>query len=163
MSDGIKTNRHISRCDETVSFCTGCSSCEIVCGLVHEGYVSPRNRRIMLDRNDVSCFHKIYTWMNCEDPACYNACPLKDKAMCYDEELRVAYVVADKCIGCGKCVRACVFNPPRIQISGDRKAVKCDLCRGREGGPACIEYCQAMVIGFSGEQVPTAEEGVRYE
>lgn len=159
----IEKNRHISRCDEYVSFCTGCASCELVCGLVHEGYCSPTNHRIELLRHDVTCRHEIFTCQNCADPACYNACPLQDTALCYDEELQVAYVNADECIGCGLCVQACPFEPKRIHVSPDGKAIKCDLCRGREEGPACIEYCQAMVLGFSGEQVPDAEEGVCYE
>ncbi len=159
---GVKTSRHISNCDQYVSFCTGCSTCEIVCGLFHEGYTSPRARRIVLDRNDITCRHTLYTCQNCVDPACYEACPLQDEALCYDDALGVAYVDQEACTGCGICAEACVFEPSRIMFNLEGKAVKCDLCREREEGPACIEYCQPMVLGFNGEQVPTAEEGVLY-
>ncbi len=159
----IEKNRHISRCSELVSFCTGCESCALVCGLFHEGYASPRARRILIDRNDITCRHTIYTCQNCVDSPCYEACPLKDEAMCYDEDLQVAYVNEEKCIGCNLCVEACIFDPPRIMLNHDNKAAKCDLCREREEGPACIEYCQPMVLGFSGEPVPDAEGGALYE
>jgi len=80
------------------------------------------------------------------------------------------------CTGCGICELMCslyhegvqapalarlqVVNNPftsakarlRLQSSGwkegKRVALQCDLCRGREAGPICVEYCPARALGF---------------
>ena len=80
------------------------------------------------------------------------------------------------CTGCGICELMCslyhegvqapalarlqVVNDPftsdkaklRLQASGWREgkkvALECDLCRGREAGPICVEYCPASALGF---------------
>ena len=72
-----------------------------------------------------------------------------------DEERGIAYVDPEGCIGCGLCVRACPFEPKRIHVTKEKKAVKCDLCRTRSEGPACIEYCQVRCIGMSDQPAPT--------
>ena len=80
------------------------------------------------------------------------------------------------CTGCGICELMCslyhegvqgpalarlqVVNDPftsdkarlRLQTSGwkagKRVALECDLCKGREVGPICVEYCPAHALGF---------------
>ena len=80
------------------------------------------------------------------------------------------------CTGCGICELMCslyhegvqgpalarlqVVNDPftsdkarlRMQSSGwkagKRVAFECDLCKGREVGPICVEYCPARALGF---------------
>lgn len=155
-----KYGRHIIQLDPDVSFCAGCSGCEIVCALVHEGVSSPSYRRIFVKKDTHQLEHKIYTCQHCEDHPCYNNCPKKDKAMCLDVEKNIAYVNKDECIGCGKCMRSCPFDPPRIQMSSkkpkERKAIKCDLCRTRPEGPACIEDCQVMCLQMSDQPIPEA-------
>jgi len=66
----------------------------------------------------------------------------------------IAHVIEGKCIGCGLCRRACVFDPPRINLvkSSDRslrKAKKCDMCRNRAEGPACVQWCPVRCISVS--------------
>ena len=78
--------------------------------------------------------------------------------MCIDEKLGIAYVNEAGCIGCGLCARACKFQPTRIAMKKNKdrkkwKAAKCDLCRNRPEGPACIEYCPVRCIGLSGDSV----------
>ena len=158
----MKTNdygRHIVQYSMEYSLCAGCSSCEIVCGLIHEGAVSPQYNRLFLIKNPRTMIHKVLTCQHCTDMPCYEACPKKDEAMRKDEN-GVAYVDEENCIGCGKCLRTCKFDIPRINIvkSKDRtkrKAKKCDLCRGREEGPACIEWCPVSCIGMSDVSVDT--------
>lgn len=151
--------RHIVQYPGDVSFCAGCSSCEVVCGLVHEGVSSPSVNRIFLKKGDKqSLMHTILTCQHCADHPCYDKCPKKDEAMCIDDA-GIVYINPDKCIGCGLCAKACKFEPARInyvkkQDKEKRKARKCDLCRTRENGPACIEYCQVKCIGLSDEPVP---------
>jgi len=70
------------------------------------------------------------------------SCPLPDKAIKIDQSTGVKYIVDEECIGCKKCIRACPFSPPEIKYNKEKKIVyKCDLCRGREEGPICVEYC----------------------
>jgi Fe-S-cluster-containing hydrogenase component 2 len=103
--------------------------------------------------------HKIFSCQQCADHPCYDACPKKDSAMCIDGETGVVYVDAENCIGCKLCWKACPFEPKRIAFNLDqsRKALKCDLCRTRPEGPACVEYCQVRCIGLSDQPVPGKE------
>lgn len=95
---------------------------------------------------------------HCEDPACMAACrqgciSIKDHAVILD---------TTKCIGCKDCAVACPYGAINMielvgeyQSDGKNRIVanKCDLCRGREGGPACVEVCPTDAL----EQV-TEEE-----
>ena len=73
----------------------------------------------------------------------------------------------DRCIGCGLCAKNCVMTPSRINMvkSKDRKlrkAKKCDLCRNREEGPACIRYCPSQCLGLS-KSAPWKKEVTDHE
>ena len=144
--------RHIVQYPSDVSLCAGCGTCEAVCGLTREGVTSPSIKRIFLERDTTMTedMHKIYACMQCADPPCYNACPLQGSAMRIDKASGVAYISSADCIGCGQCREACQFEPKRISLTpgADSKALKCDLCRGRPEGPACVEYCQVRCIGL---------------
>jgi carbon-monoxide dehydrogenase iron sulfur subunit len=85
----------------------------------------------------------------CSSPGCYFACPLKDKAICIDGTTGTTYIDEDECTGCGICIDACPFDPPRIKINAEKNiAFKCDLCKGRESGPICVEYCPFQALKF---------------
>ena len=150
--------RHIVQYPMEYSLCAGCTSCEIVCTLTHDGLVSPSYNRIFVERGTYSMVHNILACQHCSDHPCYNACPKKDKAMRIDEN-NIVYVVEDECIGCGLCAKNCVFQPSRINMvkSADRKqrkAKKCDLCRTRPEGPACVQWCPVRCIGLSDDPIP---------
>ncbi|MDM8287741.1 4Fe-4S dicluster domain-containing protein [Slackia piriformis] len=136
------------------SQCTGCKSCEMLCSLFHDGVNSPQLSSIKLGIGPIkTMLHEVYTCQHCTDHPCYNACPKQDEALCIDED-GIVYVNRDNCIGCGLCVKACPYNPPRIHVAklnGKRFAVKCDLCRNIESGPACVRNCPAMVLGLASE------------
>jgi Fe-S-cluster-containing hydrogenase component 2 len=134
--------------------CAGCGVCEVMCSLYHEGVLGAALARSHIVRRPFSANHSHATCQQCSSPSCYSACPLKDKAMCIDQTTGTAYVDEDECTGCGMCVGACPFDPPRIKINAEKNvAFKCDLCRGREGGPICVEYCpfQALEIASKDE------------
>lgn len=150
-------HNHIVQYSPEVSLCAGCTSCEAVCAMVHDNAVSPSLSRIRLQRGTVSMIHTVYACQQCRDYPCYHACPRKGTAMLLDENLGIAYVDAHECIGCGLCVRACPFEPKRIRMNLDTprpKAIKCDMCRTRPQGPACVEFCQVRCIGKSEDPVP---------
>ncbi|VDZ77579.1 oxidoreductase Fe-S binding subunit [Salmonella bongori] len=55
-------------------------------------------------------------------------------------------------IGCKSCVIACPFGTMQIVLTPvapnqlKASAHKCDLCQGRENGPACVENCPADAL-----------------
>ena len=150
--------KHIVQYPMDYSLCAGCTTCEIVCTLTHDGLVSPSYNRIFVDRGTRSMIHTILSCQQCSDHPCYEAYPKKDKAMCIDEN-NIVYVNEDECVGCGLCQKACLFTPSRINMvkSDDkkqRKAKKCDMCRERPEGPACVQWCPVKCIGLSTDPLP---------
>lgn len=144
--------KYIIQYQPEVSLCVGCNSCEIVCGLVHDGKSGPSKRRLFLERDTIYMEHHIYTCQHCLNYPCYNACPKKEDAMFLNKDSGIVYINEEGCTGCKLCIKACPFEPKRINFDkSSKKAVKCDLCRTREKGPACVEYCQVKCIGVSSQ------------
>lgn len=134
-------------CDE--SLCTGCGVCELMCSLSHDGETGPALSRVQVVNNPFADRVNLYACQQCDSPSCYLACPLPDEALCIDEVTGARYIDEDKCTGCGLCVDACSFDPRRVRLKVDKGvAFKCDLCRGREGEPACVEYCNYGALRF---------------
>lgn len=122
--------------------CAGCGVCEVMCSLYREGMLGPALARIHIVRRPFTVEHGHDVCRQCPSPSCYFACPSKDKAICIDGTTGTAYIDEGGCTGCGMCVDACPFDPPRIKINAEKNvAFKCDLCRGRDGGPICVEFC----------------------
>jgi Fe-S-cluster-containing hydrogenase component 2 len=132
------------------SQCAGCGVCGLMCSLYHE-----KETRVILSRSELvrEPFEGAYALnvcRQCQAPSCYQSCPLKDSALCIDKTTGIKYINAEKCDGCGKCTQACPLKPARIKLNPDRKvAFKCDLCRGREKGPICIEYCSQHALAIA--------------
>ena len=92
----------------------------------------------------LSCHH-------CETPACVEACP---EQIIYKEQTFGAVLVNnEKCISCGKCLKACPWDAPGFYDDSSLydeddprrpKMTKCTLCKERisEGlKPACVAAC----------------------
>ena len=131
--------------------CLGCHACEIACVMAHndeqhvlsQHHFHPRITVIkhQQQRSAVTCHH-------CEDAPCARSCP--NGAISHvDDSIQVNQ---QKCIGCKSCVVACPFGTMQIVLTpvaaGKVKATahKCDLCAGRENGPACVENCPADAL-----------------
>ncbi|MBL9021222.1 MAG: cyclic nucleotide-binding domain-containing protein [Myxococcales bacterium] len=91
---------------------------------------------------------------HCENPSCMIGCPTG--AIGKDPTGEV-FIRDELCTGCGACARACpwqniqmaprpagVARPPGA--AAEELAVKCDLCRGFERGPACVQVCPTASI-----------------
>ena len=145
------------------SMCIQCNNCEVACAETHDG-------TSRLRRESGPTFANIHipsACRHCEHPHCMKDCP--PDAISRSEHGEV--VISDACIGCGNCERNCPYGeiqmvvqkkpkwggglswlmfglgaaPGKRQPDYDpnalKKAVKCDLCRGQEGGAACVRAC----------------------
>jgi len=130
--------------------CVGCGVCGLMCSLYNEGEQGPALSRAEIVRDPFNYDFTFNVCQQCLSPSCYFACPLKDRALCIDEVTGVRYINAAECDGCGKCIEACPLDPPRIKLHPEKNiAFNCDLCRGRDGGPICIEYCTMSALTLS--------------
>jgi Fe-S-cluster-containing hydrogenase component 2 len=128
--------------------CIGCRTCEVACVVSHQeaqgcavvsvATFSPRIRVVKGGSwtTAVGCHQ-------CEDAPCANVCPTQ----AIRRSAGVWLVDQARCIGCKSCTVACPFGAMQVQRVGNRaQALKCDLCRQREGGPACVEACPTHAL-----------------
>jgi len=129
------------------SLCAGCGVCGLMCSLYHEKETIVALSRSELVREPFEGASSLNVCLQCLSPGCYQSCPRKDSALCIDRITGVKYVNHEKCDGCAKCTQGCPMKPARIKLNPDKKhAFKCDLCRGRDKGPICIEYCSQHAL-----------------
>jgi Fe-S-cluster-containing hydrogenase component 2 len=127
------------------SVCAGCGTCELMCALVHEGDAGPMHQRIWVDRNEFRGFPTITPCHQCDAPECYFACPTG--ALKIDPKTKARYIDEKECKGCLACKEACAYEPSRINYDAAKDiAIKCDLCKDRAEGPACVEFCPQQAI-----------------
>ena len=143
-----KAKGYIAQVSFDESACTGCGTCELVCAAVHEGSVGPSLRRIWLARDPIGLIHNVLTCRQCDYPGCYYACPHKDGALYIDNKTGARCINPSKCESdCSLCIEACLLDPPRINYDIERNiCLICDLCKDRNDGPACVEFCPAECL-----------------
>jgi len=124
------------------NLCAGCGVCGLMCAFYHEKEYGHSLARNGLSRDPFNADFIFHVCQQCTSPNCYFACPKKDVALRVDRKTGVKYVNTAECVGCGSCTSACPFTPPRAKVQPVKKvSFKCDLCRDREEGPICVEYC----------------------
>ena len=136
--------------------CLACRECEVACSLFHEGQCNPELSRIRMIANDfVPGLPDIRVCKQCDWPACYYACAAKweQSAIVIDESSGARAIDESVCRGCAACARACPLTPERSVISSkkvERKRIhlKCDLCRGRDEGPLCVQICPGKALTY---------------
>ena len=113
----------------------------MMCSLYHEGDVGPALSRSGIVRDPFTYDFTFNVCQQCSYPACYFACPLRDRARLIESRTGIVYVDEDECIGCGSCIAACQFEPPRTTMHPEKRvALNCDRCMERDEGPICVEY-----------------------
>jgi carbon-monoxide dehydrogenase iron sulfur subunit len=122
-------------------YCRTCRVCEQACSIIREGYARPTVSRINVIFNEFappeSAIQALYCFQ-CHDAPCIIACP--NGAMTRESATGAITILEEKCSGCMKCRKACEWAVPKLHK--ERKvAIKCDLCCGREEGPACVQFC----------------------
>ncbi len=136
--------------------CAGCRTCETACsaynhqvevdGQLMKGLGNP-------DLSNIKVWHYNpdvdipVTCFLCEDAPCIEACPIDQdpvtgrKALYRDEIFSTIKCDLDRCIGCGKCSKACheksggVIFPNKDTGKPERMCTLCD------GDPQCVKYC----------------------
>jgi thioredoxin reductase/Fe-S-cluster-containing hydrogenase component 2/CRP-like cAMP-binding protein len=172
MQNGVGQATDVLLIDE--SKCIRCDNCEKACAETHQGVSR-------LDREAGPTFASIHVPTSCRhciEPHCMKDCPPNALHRSANGEI----AIADTCIGCGNCVENCPFGVIHLAEStpvekpkllswllfgkgrdpgaeagctgkGSKKAVKCDMCSGLDGGPACVSACPTgAALRFSPEK-----------
>jgi electron transport protein HydN len=146
--------------------CIGCRTCEIACVVAHADkniFTEESSKIQFYPRLSVTKTAQVSAPVqcrHCEDAPCANVCPNK----CITNNNGVVLIDRKNCIGCKTCLMACPlgaielvpeFNEGEMVAQQGLKVIdegklcfkdkmvgnKCDLCDGRENGPACVEVC----------------------
>ena len=126
--------------------CTGCMACQMACmdqRDIRPGQGETPLCRVTAEERDSDLAFRMDRCLQCG--ACAAACPTG----CLQMEDGLVLAEEQACIGCRRCERACPFEA--IQFV-DRKAAKCDGCRGRiaEGKlPLCVLACPRQALTVS--------------
>jgi len=165
------------------SLCVRCDNCEKACAETHGG-------ASRLDREAGPTFANVHvptSCRHCEHPHCMKDCPPDAIHRAPNGEV----YIADNCIGCGNCERNCPYGvihmaaptkpkpglwswlffargsgpgdaPKDPNSKGEKKAVKCDMCKDQAGGAACVRACPTgAAIRIHPEQLPQYAMGRR--
>ena len=160
MQQGLGEATDVLLIDEAL--CVGCDNCEKACAETHGG-------TSRLDRAAGPSYAQVHvptSCRHCEDPHCMKDCPPDAIRRAPNGEV----YIQDNCIGCGNCERNCPYGviqlagekepaqslfswlftgrgsgpgerQPLADQSSGKKAVKCDMCKDLDGGPACVRAC----------------------
>ncbi len=161
ISQGVGEATDVLLIDEAL--CVRCDNCETACAETHNG-TSRLNREA---GPTYATVHVPTSCRHCEHPHCMKDCP--PDAITRNSNGEV--YIKDNCIGCGNCERNCPYGvihmaatPPKkpgilqwllfgrgpgpgehpeikTRSTGEKRAVKCDMCKGLKGGPACVRSC----------------------
>lgn len=124
--------------------CTGCSQCLLMCSFIQtKKAFNPKRAFLKIDMNLKEGGNGVSVCRQCSKALCLEVC--EEGALEYKDG--VLRVLEEKCTFCGDCIDACKWdgiweNP----VTG--KAVKCDLCGGKE--PACVSICRRGVFEIRG-------------
>lgn len=158
LKEGVFEGTDVLLIDENK--CVRCDQCVNACAETHGGQTRLYRTEGLIFANllvPTSCRH-------CENPLCLTDC-LAGDAILRDPKGEV--FIRDNCIGCGNCAKNCPYGnilmmheklktqvgaldrllimigvkAPPAHEEGPTKAVKCDLCRGDDHGPACVRSC----------------------
>jgi CRP-like cAMP-binding protein/Fe-S-cluster-containing hydrogenase component 2 len=136
--------------------CTRCDDCVRACADTHGG-----TPRFIREGNKFRSWSVPTSCYQCTDPVCMIGCPTG--AITRPLGTLEVTINTDTCIGCGTCVGrtgrgGCpwhnIIEVPFQSPTLNREiklATKCDLCLGREEGPACVQMCphgSAVRISF---------------
>lgn len=138
--------------------CLSCRSCEIACALAHSTSKNlaaaikekplPKHRihiEVIDKRESMSHYLSIaLQCRHCDEPLCAQACI--SGGIYKDVKTGAVLMDSDKCVACWSCIMVCPFGAI-LRHKNIHKAIKCDLCHGRET-PVCIEACPTAALVY---------------
>lgn len=153
--------------------CVRCGACTRACASSHDdGFARMRRDGPRLMARLGSSRAPAVPWLvaqacqHCSSPACLPDCPTAAITRGPDGVVQIDPAL---CTGCGACAKACPWDAIEMapRPSGtpspspgpfEQVAVKCDLCVGASGGPACVQICptQALARVDAGSQIVEA-------
>ena len=143
--------------------CIGCQACVAACKTGNE--LPEKVRFIRFDEITLGTFPEISSYIvnrrcfHCTDAACVEICPT---GALYKED-GLTRLNTEPCIGCGKCVRACPYDIPKLV---NKKSTKCDGCNEvvKAGGtPWCVQTCPSSALMYDERETILAEAKARVE
>jgi Fe-S-cluster-containing dehydrogenase component len=134
--------------------CVRCGHCAWSCATSHDDGVARLVRRgdkvVSGEAEHASSLLLPNSCQHCENPACMIDCPTG--AIGRDPRGDV-FIREEICIGCGNCAKGCPWDNIQMAPRSTTKkalsatvAVKCDVCNGRDEGPACVAACPVQAI-----------------
>jgi len=140
-----KAKGYIGMVDPKIAVCQDCRVCETHCAAVHDHACGLTLNRIWQTRDVFHGEYGILACKQCIAPSCVAVCPVD--AFYIDKKTGARCIDLEKCTGCMECIDACPLEPTRINFDDVRNvAIKCDLCKDRPEGPACIQFCPTMCL-----------------
>jgi molybdopterin-containing oxidoreductase family iron-sulfur binding subunit len=164
-----------------LKLCIGCNTCVVVCKMRNG---TPKgifwNRVLEEEVGTFPAARRVF-WpvrcMQCEDPACVEACPT---GASYKREDNLVLIDAEKCVGCAACILACPYDvrflwdgkggyfnggltPYEEKVYPNHLAgavQKCDFCASRiDDGiePSCAQGCLTGAIMFGDLDNPDSD------
>ncbi|SFZ97901.1 Hydrogenase-4 component A [hydrothermal vent metagenome] len=150
------------------ALCIGCATCMAAC------YESAHVRgklavpRLVVTRTKSGVMPN--QCRQCDDAPCVKVCPVGALKFANNS----VELTEEICIGCKMCIFACPFGAIRAEaetmpsvnyamnlnsnlgldseVEAKSIAVKCDLCKGSEAGPACVIVCPTGALSFINEE-----------
>lgn len=183
MGQGLGEATNALVIDETL--CVGCDNCERACAETHNG-ISRLDRE---SGASLAGLHVPISCRHCELPHCMKDCPpdairrsangevfISDSCIgcgncetnCPYDAIKLSYAAPKKpgllswlLLGRGPGPgEPESFTPSAAAKDAGKKAVKCDACMGRAGGPACVRACPTgAAVRVSPEQFSELVEG----
>jgi Fe-S-cluster-containing hydrogenase component 2 len=129
--------------------CTGCSICQLACGMHHLGGYNPHRALLKIKHLKENLYHFPTVCNQCANAYCANVCPVE--AIRRDPQSGALVVDQDTCVGCDLCHRYCPIGMVTVDPEL-KKALKCDLCGG---DPRCVAACPtgALELAFGKEVI----------
>ena len=141
--------------------CVGCNACTVACKMengVPDGFY--RSWILQADKGTYPRVTRVklnHLCNQCQNPPCVPVCPVNATQR---DEGGIVTIAPKKCIGCGKCVKACPYNARFLKPGKPTIADKCNFCFHRvQGGllPACVGTCIAQALFFGDLNDPKSQ------
>jgi len=145
-----------------VDQCVFCHACEIACMQENELPSHPWTRVVQKGpRSDGMNFSMDFLQqrcVQCEDPLCIKACPVKGAIV--KNEDGIVVLNHRRCILCQSCVSVCPYGA--LELNPDKRLIgKCHFCLDRleEGNkPSCVHTCMGKALEILTEEtIPSTD------